>query len=64
VEIVPNFGQNEQNDEFELMELFETQKTQAAALRQEIEKTDKEIDKIVYELYGLTEEEIRMVEGL
>ena len=29
----------------------------------EIEKTDKEIDKMVYELYGLSEEEIKIVEG-
>jgi len=49
-------------DEFELLSFFEDQKTQAAALRQEIEKTDKEIDKMVYELYGLTEEEICIVE--
>lgn len=32
-------------------------------IKEEIEKTDKEIDKKVYELYGLTEEEIRVVEG-
>jgi len=25
--------------------------------------TDKQIDQLVYELYGLTEEEIRIVEG-
>jgi len=25
--------------------------------------TDREIDRLVYELYGLTEEEIRIVEG-
>jgi hypothetical protein len=28
----------------------------------EIEATDREIDRLVYELYGLTEEEIRIVE--
>lgn len=28
-----------------------------------IDKTDKEIDLMVYELYGLTEEEIKIVEG-
>jgi len=50
-------------DEFELLSLFEDQKSQTAALCQEIEKTDKEIDKMVYELYGLTEEEIKIVEG-
>lgn len=28
----------------------------------EIESTDKSIDRLVYELYGLTEDEIRIVE--
>jgi hypothetical protein len=36
---------------------------QALALKSGIAKTDKEIDRMVYELYGLTEEEIRIVEG-
>jgi len=29
----------------------------------QIEATDRQIDALVYELYGLTEEEIRIVEG-
>lgn len=33
------------------------------SLQRQIEATDKQIDKLVYELYGLTEEEIRIVEG-
>lgn len=33
------------------------------ALLKEIEKTDKEIDNLVYDLYGLTEEERKIVEG-
>jgi len=33
------------------------------ALRREIEATDTQIDRLVYELYGLTEEEIKIVEG-
>ena len=33
------------------------------ALKREIEATDSQIDRLVYELYGLTEEEIRIVEG-
>ena len=49
-------------DEFEWMELFEENKKKALELQREIEKTDKEIDKMVYELYGLTEEEIGIVE--
>jgi hypothetical protein len=32
-------------------------------LAREIESTDRQIDRLVYELYGLTEEEIRIVEG-
>ncbi len=33
------------------------------SLHREIEETDKQIDQLVYELYGLTEEEIKIVEG-
>jgi len=33
------------------------------ALKAEIEKTDYEIDRLVYKFYGLTEEEIKIVEG-
>ena len=32
-------------------------------VKREIEATDKSIDRLVYELYGLTEEEIKIVEG-
>ena len=32
-------------------------------LRGEIEVTDQAIDALVYQLYGLTEEEIKIVEG-
>jgi len=31
-------------------------------LQHQIDATDKQIDQLVYELYGLTEEEIRIVE--
>ena len=33
-------------------------------LKAEIDKTDKEIDAMVYALYELTEEEIKIVEGV
>jgi hypothetical protein len=33
------------------------------ALERQIAATDAEIDKLVYELYGLTEDEIKIVEG-
>ena len=32
-------------------------------LQRQVDSTDREIDRLVYELYGLTEEEIRIVEG-
>ena len=32
-------------------------------LQRQIDATDKQIDNLVYELYGLTEEEIRIVKG-
>ncbi|MEZ7514086.1 Eco57I restriction-modification methylase domain-containing protein [Flavobacterium frigidarium] len=49
-------------DEIEWMDLFEDYKKQAHTLKSQIESTDKEIDKMVYELYGLSEEEIKIVE--
>jgi prefoldin subunit 5 len=50
-------------DEFEWMDLFEENKKKALELKAEIDRTDKEIDNMVYELYELSEEEIRIVEG-
>lgn len=50
-------------DEFEWMELFEAKKKEALKLQSQITATEKEIDEMVYELYGLSEEEIAVVEG-
>ncbi|MBI2258741.1 MAG: N-6 DNA methylase [Flavobacteriia bacterium] len=50
-------------DEFEWMDLFEENKKKALDLKAEIDKADKEIDQMVYKLYELTEEEIKIVEG-
>tara|TARA_R110001592_G_scaffold325782_6_gene606396 strand:- start:29815 stop:33099 length:3285 start_codon:yes stop_codon:yes gene_type:complete len=49
--------------EMDWMEVFETKKAEAQTLKTQIDKTDQEIDQMVYELYGLTEEEIKIVEG-
>ncbi len=49
-------------DEFEWLELFEDNKKNAQALQTQIAQTEKEIDRMVYDLYGLTEEEIAIVE--
>jgi hypothetical protein len=50
-------------DEFEWLDLFEENKQKAQELQTQINQTDKEIDAMVYELYGLTEGEIEIVEG-
>ncbi len=50
-----------QQDEWE--EYFTAYKNEINQLQDEIDKTDKEIDRMVYGLYGLTEEEIKIVES-
>ncbi len=47
----------------EWLPFFAEQKKKAMELKNEIEKTDKEIDRMVYALYELTEEEVKIVEG-
>ncbi|MGB3452835.1 MAG: N-6 DNA methylase [Moheibacter sp.] len=41
---------------------FTKEQTKALSIQSEINATDKEIDQMVYQLYGLTEEEIEVVE--
>ena len=50
-----------QQDEWE--DYFNQYKAECNALSTQIAATDKEIDRMVYELYGLTEDEIKVVEG-
>lgn len=49
--------------EAEWEEYFVQESKRAQELKLRIEATDKAIDQMVYELYGLTEEEIKIVEG-
>ena len=42
---------------------FNNKKTEANAIRLETDRIDKQIDQMVYELYGLSEEEIMIVEA-
>lgn len=51
------------NSEEKLMVYFEEKKNLVYNLKTQIDHTDKEIDLMVYELYGLTEEEIQIVEN-
>lgn len=50
-----------QKDEWE--DYFNQYKTDCNALSTQIAATDKQIDQLVYQLYGLTEDEIKVVEG-
>jgi len=36
--------------------------TDKTAIQRQIDATDRQIDQLVYELYGLTDDEIRIVE--
>ena len=51
------------SEEAEWEDYFLQEQQKAIALKQQITTTDQEIDKIVYELYGLTDEEIEIVEN-
>ncbi len=50
------------SEEAEWMQYFNQQKQKVLELKSSIEATDKEIDRMVYELYGLTDDEIKIVE--
>ena len=49
-------------DERQLMTMFDKDKAEILELKQKIDATDREIDEMVYKLYGLTDEEIKVVE--
>jgi len=51
------------SEQSEWLQYFEEQKSKALAIKTQIVQTDKEIDQMVYELYELTDEEIKIVEG-
>jgi len=50
-----------EQDEWE--EYFEVYQKELLELQSQIDSTDREIDEMVYELYGLSDEEIAVVEG-
>jgi hypothetical protein len=50
------------SEEADWMNYFNEQIQKAQTLKSEIDKTDSEIDRMVYELYGLTDDEIGIVE--
>lgn len=50
-------------DEFDWMELFEENKAKAQSLKSQIKNTENEIDNMVYQLYGLNEDEITIIKN-
>jgi hypothetical protein len=67
-ELVERFERNReayrsgQYNEMQLRQEFLDPDHEKTAFQRQIEATDQQIDKLVYELYGLTEEEIKIVE--
>jgi hypothetical protein len=51
-------------EEAEWEDYFLQEAKKALEIKATIETTDKEIDQMVYQLYGLTDEEIKIVEGV
>ena len=54
----------ERNFKNEWQRLFENDKKEVLEIQNQINITDKEIDQMVYKLYDLTEDEIKIVEGI
>ncbi len=53
----------ERNFKNEWKDLFENDKKEALELQAKIDSTDREIDMMIYELYGLSDDEVALVEG-
>lgn len=51
------------SDEAEWADYFEQEKSKAVKIQRQINSTDEEINQMVYQLYGLTEDEIAIVEN-
>ena len=51
------------SEKAELEDYFIKESETTLILKSQIDQTDKEIDQMVYELYGLTEEEIQIISG-
>ncbi|MEZ4928878.1 MAG: hypothetical protein R2777_02550 [Chitinophagales bacterium] len=51
------------SEEAEWEDYFLTEQQKVLTIKNKIDTTDAEIDQMVYKLYGLTEEEIKIVEN-
>lgn len=51
------------SDEAGWEDYFLSEKEKAVKIKEKIDFIDKEIDKMVYELYELSEEEIKVIKG-
>tara|TARA_B110000305_G_scaffold201131_1_gene228730 strand:+ start:85 stop:417 length:333 start_codon:yes stop_codon:yes gene_type:complete len=51
------------SEESEWEDFFISESKKALEIKDSIEKTDKEIDKMVYQLYNLTDDEIEIIES-
>lgn len=59
--VLRNHLQN--RDKTVLPQAFEVYQKELLEIKTQIDTTDKQIDEMVYKLYGLNDEEIKVVEG-
>lgn len=62
-ELVKNKVTLSLEEEAEWMVFFNKKKAESSTLKAEIDRLDREIDQMVYELYGLNDEEIAIIEN-
>jgi hypothetical protein len=59
----PGYAEAQLRDDCGVKLRAATSESQRATLQNAVTSTDQQIDQLVYELYGLTKEEIQLVEG-
>lgn len=62
-EVKPLVERFDRNKDFYAFRGIDETSEQEKVFQRQIDATDKQIDQLVYELYGLTEEKIKIVEG-
>ncbi|MFA6742043.1 MAG: hypothetical protein WCR78_11220 [Arcobacteraceae bacterium] len=62
--VINSIKQDESNFRDDRKTLFKNDKKEVLEIQSQINQTDKEINEMVYKLYNLTEDEIKIMEGL
>ena len=62
--VINSIREDERNFKNDWKALFENDKKEVLEIQNQINQTDKEINQMVYKVYDLTEDEIKIVEGV